>query len=105
MAQAPILREIAQRKAIERILDPILSKFKIRSAFDARKIQITDQVIVENTGNKGRFSDAVLDCMFPKEKTPVELVHYTKMDVLRSIASRGELRLYSVAKHIGEGEL
>src|SRR6266436_2125365 len=38
-------------------------------------------------------------------KTPVELVHYTKMDVLRSIASRGELRLYSVAKHIGEGEL
>src|SRR6266436_1328880 len=68
MAQAPILREMAQRKGIERLLDPILSKFKIRSAFDARKIQITDQVIVENTGNKGWFSDGVLDCIFPKDE-------------------------------------
>src|SRR5947208_1564534 len=105
MAQAPILMEIAQRETIETILDPILSKFNICGAFDAREIQIRDQVIVENTGNKKKFSDAVLDCMFPKEKTPIELVHYTKMDVLRSIASSGELRFYSVAKHIGEGEL
>jgi hypothetical protein len=105
MAQAPIFMEIAQREAIKRIFDPILSKFKIRSAFDALEIQITDHVIVENTGNKGKFSDAVLDCMFPKEPTPVELLHYTKKDVLQSIASSGELRLYSVAKHIREGEL
>lgn len=105
MAQAPIFMTIARRNKVEAILDPILSKFGIRGAFDALEIQIRDQVIVENTGNKGRFSDAVLDCMFPKEKTPIELVHYTKMDVLRSIASSGELRLYSVAKHIGEGEL
>jgi hypothetical protein len=104
MARAPIFMTIEQQTAVEAILDPILSKFKIRNAFDAREIQIRDQVIIENTGNKGRFSDAILDCMFPKEKTPIDLVHYTKMDVLRSIASSCEMRLYSVAKHIGQGE-
>jgi hypothetical protein len=96
---------IAQRNAVEAILDPILSKFGIRDAFDAREIQIRDQVIVENTGNESRFSDAVLDCMFPKMKTPVELLHYMKMDGLRGIASSGDLRLYPILKRIGQGEL
>lgn len=105
MAQAPILMAIAQRNAAEAVLDPILSKFRIRGAFDAREIQIRDQVIVENTGNKCRFSDAVLDCMFPKEKAPAELFHYTNMDGLRGIASSGELRLYPILKRIGQGEL
>ena len=84
---------IEQRDAVEAILDPILSKFGIRGAFDAREIQIGDQVIVENPRKNNSFSDAVLDFMFPKEKTPIELVHYTKMDLLRSIASSGELQL------------
>src|SRR5260221_14060870 len=105
MAQAPILMTIARRNAVEAILDPILSKSGIRGAFDAREIQITDHMIVENTGNKNRFSNAVLDCMFPKEKTPAVLFHYTKMDELRGIASSAELRLYPILKHIGQGEL
>jgi hypothetical protein len=105
MDEPPILIEIAQRNAVERILDPILSRFDIRRAFDPHEIQIKDQVIVENTGNKGRFSDAVLDCMFPKEKAPAELVHYTKIDRLGSIASSGVLRLYPILKRIGQGEL
>jgi hypothetical protein len=105
MAQAPIVMAIAQRNAVEAILDPILSKSGIREAFDAREIQITDHVVVENTGNKNRFSDAVLDCMFPKEETPAELLHYTKMDGLRGIASSGDLRLYPILKNIGQGEL
>jgi hypothetical protein len=87
MAQAPIFMTLARRNAVEAILDPILLKFRIRNAFDAREIHIRDRVIVEKTGNKNKFSNAVLDCMFPKEKTPIKLVHYTKMDALRSIAS------------------
>jgi hypothetical protein len=105
MAQAPILKTIAQRDAVEAILDPVLLKFGIRDAFDAREIQIRDQAIVESAGNKSRFSDAVFNCMFPKLKTPAELLHYTKMDGLRGIASSGELRLYPILKRIGQGEL
>jgi hypothetical protein len=96
---------IAQQNAVEAILDPILSNSGIRGAFDAREIHISDQVIVENTGNKNRFSSAILDCMFPKENAPAELLHYTKMGGLRGIAASGELRLYPILKRIGQGEL
>jgi hypothetical protein len=72
--EAPILIAIEQRNAVERILDPILSRFGIRHTFDIRDVQIRDQVIVESTGNKDRFSNAVLDYMFPKENTPAELL-------------------------------
>ncbi len=96
---------VEQRKAVERILNPILSKFGIRDAFDPREIHVSDQVIIETIGNKYTLSNAVLDCMFPKEKTPAELLHYTKMDGLRGIASSGELRLYPILKRIGQGEL
>ena len=105
MAQAPILMAIARQNAVEGILGPILSQASIRKTFDIREMQIRDQVMVENTGNKDRFSNAVLDCMFPKEKTPAELLHYTKMDGLRGIAASGELRLYPILKRISEGEL
>lgn len=105
MTKPPILLAMEQRKAIEGILDPILSQAGIRGKFDTQEIQIRDRVVVENTGNKNTFSDAVLDCMFPREATPAELLHYTKMDGLRGIASTGELRLYPILKRIGQGEL
>ena len=105
MAQAPIFRAIARQGAVEKILDPILSQVGIRQTFDIWEMQIRDQVIVENTGNKNRFSNAVLDYMFPKERTPAELLHYTKMDGLRGIAASGELRLYPILKRIDQGEL
>lgn len=66
---------IAQRNAVEAILDPILSKSGIRGAFDAREIQIRDHVIVENTGNKNRFSDAVLDCTTTRRWTGFAALH------------------------------
>jgi hypothetical protein len=43
--------------------------------------------------------------VFPKEIVPSDLFHYTKMPTLRKIATSGELRLYSVRKRIGQGEL
>jgi len=105
MAQAPILMALAQRNAIEEILNPILTQAGLRQALDIRQMQIRDQVIIENTGNKNRFSDAVFDYMFPREKMPAELLHYTKIERLRGIASSGELRLYPILKRIGQGEL
>jgi hypothetical protein len=105
MTKAPIVLAQEQKQAVEKILDPILSQVGIRHAFDIREMQIRDRVIVENPDKEKRFSSAVVDQMFPKEKTPAELLHYTKMDGLRGIASSGELRLYPILKRIGESEL
>ncbi|WP_205756241.1 hypothetical protein, partial [Labrenzia sp. 011] len=43
------------------------------------------------------------DHMFPREKSPSTLYHYTSIDALRGIASSEELRLYPIRKRIGEG--
>jgi hypothetical protein len=105
MTKAPIILSTERRKAVETIFDPILSEFGLRNAFDVREIQIRDKVIVENIGNKNKLSNAVLDCMFPKESASGELFHYTTPAGLRGIASSGELRLYPILKRIGQGEL
>jgi hypothetical protein len=105
MTRAPILAEMERRKKVGDIFYQILSGHGLEDAFDERELQIRDEVIVENTGNKQRLSTAVLDYMFPKQQPPAEFLHYTTPDGLAGIARSGELRLYALRRRIDEEEI
>src|SRR6266849_4744536 len=105
MTRAPIFAVIERRKRVGDIFRDVLSKHNLADAFDEREIQIRPKLIVENTGNQKQLSNAILNAMFPKEVSPSELLHYTKISTLKAIAASGTLRLYYLRKRIGQGEL
>jgi hypothetical protein len=102
--KAPIFDQLARRKKVAEILRDCLRPYGLQDEVDEMELQLGN-VIVENTGNGNRISQAVLDTMFPRQQTPREFYHYTKMQGLRGIASSGELRLYALRNRIDEGEL
>jgi hypothetical protein len=104
MNRAPIFNVIERRKKVAKIFRPVLAKYGIDHLFDERKLHIKKDYISELTHCR-RVSEGILTVMFPKEPVPSDLFHYTKLSSLRSIAISGELRLYSVRKRIGQGEL
>jgi hypothetical protein len=105
MTRAPILAVMKRRKRVGDIFRDVLSRHNLADAFDEREIQIRPKLIVENTGNQKRLSNAIFDAMFPKESTPSYLLHYTKVSTLQAIAASGTLHLYNIRKRIGQGEL
>jgi hypothetical protein len=104
MDRAPIFSVIERRKRVGKIFRLVLEKHGIDHLFDELKLHIKKDYISELSHCR-QLSDGVLTAMFPKETAPSDLFHYTKMSSLRNIASSGELRLYSVRKRIGQGEL
>lgn len=101
----PIMQLTEKRKKIADILIACMIPHGQKSAVVETELNISNNVIVENTGNQQKLSSAVLDTMFPRYAAPCELSHYTPMKSLQSIAASNELRLYSVRKRIGQGEL
>lgn len=93
-----------RQKKVAEIFRTVLSGKGLADVFDERKIHIREQLIVESTGSR-KLSNAILDHMFPKEPSPCELFHYTKLSALEGIATSREMRLYAVRKHIDECEL
>src|ERR1700730_5752783 len=104
MNRAPIFDVIERRKKVGKIFKRALAQYGLDHLFDELKLNIRNDRITELSHCR-QLSDALLTAMFPKETIPSELFHYTKMPLLQSIASSGELRLYSVRKRIGQGEL
>lgn len=104
MNTAPIFDVIERRTKVAKIFRPVLAKYGLEHLFDELKLHIRKERITELSYCR-RLSDGILTAMFPKEAVPSELFHYTKLSLLRSIASSGELRLYWVRKRIGQGEL
>jgi hypothetical protein len=81
-----------------------LGPYGLDRFFDENKLHIRADRITELSSTRP-LSCAVLEAMFPKQSGPCEFFHYTKMTSLQSIASSGRLRLYSVEKRLGQGEL
>ena len=105
MTKVSNLDKVNRQRQAGNIFRRILGAHCIHYAFDEREIQIRQQVIVENTGNKNKLSNAIVDHMFPKEQSSSELLHYTSLFGLRGISTSGELRLYALRKRIDEDEL
>jgi hypothetical protein len=104
MNRAPIFDVIQRRTKIAKIFRPVLAKYGLEHLFDPLKLHIRKERITELSYCR-ELSNGILEAMFPKEPIPSDLFHYTKLPVLRSIASFGKLRLYWVRKRIGQGEL
>jgi hypothetical protein len=101
----PIMQAIERRKRVADIFRACLTPYGRHDDVDEAQLYISDNVVVEFTGNDRRLSNAVLDTMFPRYAAPCELRHYTSLASLAGIASSQELRLYAVRKRIGQGEL
>src|SRR5258708_30868980 len=99
MNRAPIFGVIERRTKVAEIFRPVLAKYGLEQLFDERKLHIRKERITELSHCR-QVSDGILTAMFPKEAVPSKLFHYTKLPLLRSIASSCEFRLYSVRKRI-----
>lgn len=86
------------------VVDEILSKHGLNINVDINKIHARSAFFIELSHVRD-LSDAIFEHMFQKETTSITLDHYTSPDGFRGILSSEELRLHSVAKRIGEGEL
>jgi hypothetical protein len=94
-----------RRRKIGDIFRAVLSTPGLAKSFDEMQLYIGSDVIFEKTGNHQKLSNAIFANMFPKEPSPCDLFHYTKLPTLKNIASSGKLRLYVLKKRIGQGEL
>lgn len=101
----PIMQAMERRKKIADIFRACLTPYGRQGDVDETRLHVSDNVVVEFTGNDRRLSNAVLDTMFPRYAAPCELRHYTSLASLAGIASSQELRLYAVRKRVGQGEL
>jgi hypothetical protein len=101
---APIQFEIDKQKKFYQTLTAILPR-QITGIVQPNIFQIREKYILEITGNKGEFSRAFLEEMFPSTDEMELVYHYTNLDALKGIATTESLRLYAVEKRLGEGEL
>ncbi len=97
------LRRPPNHPLVVNVFQTVLGRHGLSAAFDPHSIHIRPRFICEFTGSHV-LSDAVLDCMFPREAGPIELDHFTPLDGFRGIAASRELRLYSVMKRLKEHE-
>jgi hypothetical protein len=105
MPRAPIFAEIERRKKVENIFRRVLSACGLASLFDEQILGIGQQVVIEKTGNGKKLSEALLNFMFPAQKKPSELFHYTTLSAFHAITASQQLRLTVLRKRIGQGEL
>lgn len=103
--KAPILIEIENKRDIAKIMNNAMANRGLSLSVDDTQLHVRPGYIAEFTGNQKKISNAILDFMFPRVNGEVILEHFTSIDVLTSIASSIELRLYTVSKRIGEGEM
>src|ERR1700733_4287197 len=105
MMRAPIFDEIERLKKVGNIFRRILSSYGLDNFFDEQALYITQKVVIERTGNKQNISDALLGYMFPAQDVPCELFHYTRLSALSDIVASQQLRLMTLRKRVGQGEL
>lgn len=98
-----ILKDLENKATIAKIIKEALEKRGIFEFVDANNLNVTQNVIMESTGNKNKISESIFDFMFPHSKDFV-LYHYTTLDALRNIANTNELRLYELSRNIDKGE-
>ena len=104
MATSP-LKEYEERRAIADTIRQVANQYGSNVNVDQTKLTVRPAFAIEITGNNKEISSSILEIMFPREPSPANLVHFTSLGALESIAASNEIRLYSVSKRVNEGEL
>src|SRR5665648_1004744 len=102
MMATPFMK-IEQKKKLVAALAPYIGE-ELIATLDPNAFHIKGAYCAEHAGYGTPASLAFLDAMFPRWPVPAELLHYTKMPNLRSVAESGELRLFSMRNRIDQGE-
>ncbi len=97
--------EYLVRRAVADAINDVARQHKLNINADPAELIARPKFTVECTGNNKRISSAIFDFMFPRESFPTGLVHFTSLAALKSISKTNELRLYTISKRLGQGEL
>ncbi len=103
MMAMSVLDETARRQEIINIVQTVLRDNGVHVTLNAMDFHVLEKAIIESTSKPAGLSVAVLDFMFPRERAPSTVYHYTGPDGFLGIVSSGELRLYPIRNRLGQG--
>lgn len=86
------------------ILEEELLKYEWASKLDFARLRATDSTVYEVSDGHDLFSQTLWNICFPCVETSA-LWHYTSIKALHNILAQQEVRLHSVEKRMGEGDM
>ncbi|WP_291363383.1 hypothetical protein [Acetobacter sp. UBA5411] len=93
-----------KKLAFKGIVDNILYQYGLGITVDINNIHAMSTFFIE-LSYVNDLSNAIFEYMFQKETAFITVDHYTSPEGFRGILSSEELRLHSVTKRLGQGEL